>query len=301
MAKKNSGGKQASTKGSKASFNQQSVNPSRSSAGFAPTSSPVPNMRPDNFAQIAASQGVGGNGGGGGIANIARAMTGGGGNVAPQVQAPAQQGFLSNFNPLDFGLIGLARSLFGNMGGGNGGSRGPSANNVPQPRPTIRQSGDQLIATRDVPRFGFSAGDTAPVPEYRSLSFRGLTSTDPGNVMRNIMGSERNNAAYNAMFPNQDNDGSETQPTSPVTTAPTNPNQMPGERPSWWPAYLPWPPAPNVSVPQATPAVPPMGSPLTGSLPVPTRYGTSYSNLQGAISGAQNPLMMGIGGMLRRP
>lgn len=105
----------------------------------------------------------------------------------------------------------------------------------------------------------------------------------------------------------------DTGPNGPVPeipeagTQPTiaDPTQIPGERPPWWPSYLPWPPAPNVSVPSAatpaTPAAPAMGTQPTGSLPAPTPYGTSYSSLQNAISGAQNPLMMGIGGMLRRP
>lgn len=67
--------------------------------------------------------------------------------------------------------------------------------------------------------------------------------------------------------------------------APTPPqNTMPQQRPPWWPAYLPWPPAPT--------------SPMQMT---PTPYSTSYSGLQNAISGAQNPLMMGIGGMIRRP
>ena len=88
-----------------------------------------------------------------------------------------------------------------------------------------------------------------------------------------------------------------TQPTAPGPTVST---EIPGERPPWWPSYLPWPPVPNVSVPQ-TPMAPVAPPPATGGLPAPNPYSTSYSNLQGAISGAQNPLMMGIGGMLRRP
>jgi len=105
----------------------------------------------------------------------------------------------------------------------------------------------------------------------------------------------------------------DTGPNGPVPeipeagTQPTiaDPTQIPGERPPWWPSYLPWPPAPNVSVPSAAtpaaPVAPAMGTQPTGSLPAPTPYGTSYSSLQNAISGARNPLTMGIGGMLRRP
>jgi len=257
-------------------------------------------MRPDNFAQIVAAQGGGGDGG---IANIANAVTGGGSGATAAVPAPPQrQGFLANFNPFDYGLIGLARAILAPLGGAGSSGAGESqsvSSRAPQPKPSVFQRDNQLFATRDMPRFGFTAGQSAPVPDYPGFSFRGLTSTDPGNVMRNIMGAERNMAATAGM----DSGGDGTAPTSPVSPAPTSSTEMPGERPPWWPSYLPWPPAPNVSVPQAAPAptVPPMGTQPTGSLPAPTPYGTSYSNLQSAISGAQNPLMMGIGGMLRRP
>lgn len=269
MAKKNPGGKQANTKGSKATFSQQSVS---APSGRPSVPSRMPTMRPDNFAQIVASQGGGSDGG---IANIAQAIAGGDNQAA---QAPAQQGFFDNFNPLNFGIIGLARSLFSGMGGGNNKSQGPSATNTPQPRPTVRQSGDQLIATRDMPRFGFSAGDSAAVPDYSPFSLRGFTSTDPGNVMRNVMGAERNMAAFP---PGQS--GNETQPTSPVVDA--APNTMPTERPAWWPSYMQWPPLP--------------GSPM-GELAA-SGYSPSISASPNAISNTQNPLMMGIGGMLRRP
>jgi hypothetical protein len=91
------------------------------------------------------------------------------------------------------------------------------------------------------------------------------------------------------------NDGAApTAPTEP--TAPETPNDG---RPPWWPPYLPWPPEPG------SPYAPIQG---TGSMqPTPvgglpaTPYYSSYSDLQGAISGAQNPLMMGIGGIVRRP
>jgi hypothetical protein len=67
----------------------------------------------------------------------------------------------------------------------------------PQQRPSImtvqRQPEDdrQLVATRDMPRFGISEGQSESVPDYSPLSIQGLTSTDPGNVMRNIQGAER--------------------------------------------------------------------------------------------------------------
>lgn len=90
---------------------------------------------------------------------------------------------------------------------------------------------------------------------------------------------------------------------SPAPSAPevpaVDPNAIPTERPPWWPAYMPWPPTPQSAAPMAPPPAPPVQN--YGSLPVPNSYSTSYSGMQNAISSAQNPLMMGIGGMLRRP
>ena len=57
---------------------------------------------------------------------------------------------------------------------------------------TVERDGQmQLVATRDMPRFGISEGQSESVPDYSPFSARGLTSTDPGNVMRNIQGAER--------------------------------------------------------------------------------------------------------------
>ena len=79
----------------------------------------------------------------------------------------------------------------------SGSDRAPTRSQRPQPRPSIltvqRQPEDdrQLVATRDMPRFGISEGQSESVPDYSPLSIQGLTSTDPGNVMRNIQGAER--------------------------------------------------------------------------------------------------------------
>lgn len=69
-------------------------------------------------------------------------------------------------------------------------SRGPSRTR-PQQRPSIMTVGNERVATRDMPRFGISAGDRTSEPEFGSFSLQGLTSTDPANVMRNIQGAER--------------------------------------------------------------------------------------------------------------
>ena len=87
---------------------------------------------------------------------------------------------------------GFVQIAFGGETGGGGG------NDRPQQRPSIMtvqrtpQDERQRVATRDIPRFGISAGDTTSEPDYSPFSLRGLTSTDPGNVMRNIQGAERN-------------------------------------------------------------------------------------------------------------
>ena len=100
------------------------------------------------------------------------------------------------------------------------------------------------------------------------------------------------------LLANQAASGGDNPPVAPVPEAPAvDQNVMPEQRPPWWPAYLPWPPAgPNVPAP---PGIPPVQD--YGTLPPPNSYSTSYSGMQNAISNAQNPLMMGIGGMLRRP
>jgi hypothetical protein len=79
---------------------------------------------------------------------------------------------------------------------GSGNDRTPPRTR-PQQRPSImtvqRQPEDdrQLVATRDMPRFGISEGQSESEPSYSPFSIQGLTSTDPGNVMRNIQGAER--------------------------------------------------------------------------------------------------------------
>ena len=122
---------------------------------------------------------------------------------------------------------GFVQIAFGGETGGGGG------NDRPQPRPSIMtvqrtpQDERQRVATRDMPRFGISAGDTTSEPDYSPFSLRGLTSTDPGNVMRNIQGAERNLRA-NPPGGGDDNDRPEPAPTPPpVTTAPVDDTPAP--------------------------------------------------------------------------
>jgi hypothetical protein len=259
-----------------------SQRPQQSSA---PTSSPRPQMRdPVRAQQFIDSQGGDDSS-----------------TVAAAVQSPAvQQGIASifgggqqSFNPFNFGIMGIAKNLIDSLAGGGDG--GPSGR--PQMRPSVinvaRGEGDDrrmdMVTTRDMPRFGFTAGDTAAVPDYSPFSLRGLTSTDPGNVMRNIQGAERM-----ARIPT-DTGAGETAPTAPIAP-PVDPAAMPTDRPAWWPPNLPWPPTPRAAAPMPTYTPPPVAPVMPGQ-----QYSTSYSGLQNAISGAGNPMMMGIGGMVRRP
>jgi hypothetical protein len=107
-------------------------------------------------------------------------------------------------------------------GGGSSSDRGPSRQQRPPQRPSImtveRDDKMQRVATRDLPRFGISAGDSTDEPSYSPFSLRGLTSTDPANVMRNIQAAERN-LRENPFGSEKDNDRVEPAPAAPVAEA----------------------------------------------------------------------------------
>jgi len=83
-------------------------------------------------------------------------------------------------------------SGIGNLfsGGGNKNS-GPSASQRPQARPEylVKGTGKDAMYTNT------RTGKTAAAPDYSPFSFKGLTSSDPGNYMRNQEAAAR----YNAM------------------------------------------------------------------------------------------------------
>jgi hypothetical protein len=222
--------------------------------------------------------------------------------IAGDISQSAASAERPSFNPLDFTMVGMAKRLIDSLaGGGGGGSLGSTR---PETRPSVmnvmRGEGDDaqmyMAATRDMPRFGISAGDEMVAPDYGPFSLRGLTSTDPGNVMRNIQGAERMARA----LPTETGGDSNGTPEAPVAQIQPPAETIPDDgRPPWWPPYLPWPPEPGSPY---APIQPASGTPTAPTAPnAPFRqYSTSYSGLQGAISGAGNPLMMGIGGMIRR-
>ena len=92
-------------------------------------------------------------------------------------------------------FVDSVKEAFGGGGQSDSGNDRTPSRTQPQQRPSIITRNNEMVATRDIPRLGISAGETATTPEYSSLSRRGLTSTDPGNVMRNIAGAERQSAA----------------------------------------------------------------------------------------------------------
>lgn len=95
--------------------------------------------------------------------------------------------------------IGQAVSDIGGalgLGGGRArGTREDQADRVgrtrPQARPSIMSRGDQLVATRDIPRYGITAGQVFDTPDYGMYSARGIMSTDPAQVARVIQARER--------------------------------------------------------------------------------------------------------------
>ena len=152
----------------------------------------------------------------------------------------------------------------------------PVPRGTPTPAPTFGQ------------RFSdFLRGNRPLVGMGGVFNYEGTTSDGDGGSGTNPFGVSSGDGG---------NDGPPITPEQPPVTTPEIPNDG---RPPWWPPYLPWPPEPGSPYAPVT-GTAPTQSTQTGGLPV-TPYYSSYSDLQSAISGAQNPLMMGIGGIVRRP
>jgi hypothetical protein len=86
-----------------------------------------------------------------------------------------------------FGGFTSMRDMFD--GGGPGKSRpaaGPTAANRPKARPDVLKTG----TGKDTRYIDTKTGKSYAAPSYGAFSFKGLTSTDPANVLRNRYGTD---------------------------------------------------------------------------------------------------------------
>lgn len=97
----------------------------------------------------------------------------------------------SNSSKGGFGGFTSVRDMFDGGGPGKSGpSSQPTAANRPQPKPNVFRTGEG----KDTRYLDTKTGQSYAAPEYGSFSLRGLTSSDPANVLRNRYGAERANA-----------------------------------------------------------------------------------------------------------
>ena len=159
-------------------------------------------------------------------------------------------------------------NLFG--GGGNKNS-GPSASQRPQARPEylVKGTGKDAVYTNT------RTGKTAAAPDYSSFSFKGLTSNDPGNYMRNQEAAQR----YAAMPQREsENRGYMGRDKGIASLAPTVPAPAP------------------VTLPTTPVAPTPVGVPTTGY----AGYDSSSIPAMGygsAFAGLSQPMANPYGGM----
>jgi hypothetical protein len=137
-------------------------------------------------------------------------------------------GFFSGVGAsIDRGVSNIGKAFSG-LGGG--GKSNPTSSQRPPTRPAYTTQGSNYVNTR--------TGATTPVPDYSPFSLRGLTSNDPGNVIRNQMaaqryasmpqsvhqGGNRGIASLAPHSPTSPSVGSTTSDTTaPVPTVPTTP------------------------------------------------------------------------------
>lgn len=264
---KNPGGRQENTKGSKGSF----------SAGASPVSGK----------QTVAT-------GGGGIGSFFSGLFGGGGGGAPQNRMPDG----SRMDTITKSMGSKSAPVYGQrtLGMAAAGTPGLSdklALNQAAMAAASQPQGIMGIVQNLMP--GMSAINAARgvMKHMRPASAFPPRFGVDGQMTPYGEQMQQNSQLLAQQMANQGGNDDPFTPPAPEVPA-VDPNAMPTERPPWWPAYLPWPPAPQSAI-APTPA--PMPVQNYGSLPVPNSYSTSYSGLQNAISGAQNPLNMGIGGI----
>ena len=86
---------------------------------------------------------------------------------------------------------GLFSGIKDFFSGGAKGNTGPTAANRPKARPEVLKTG----TGKDTRYIDTVTGKSYAAPSYGAFSFKGLTSTDPGNVLRNRYGTQQAMAA----------------------------------------------------------------------------------------------------------
>lgn len=162
-------------------------------------------------------------------------------------------------------------SGLGSLFGGGNKNSGPSASMRPQARPEylVKGTGKDAVYTNT------RTGKTAAAPDYSPFSFKGLTSSDPGNYMRNQEAAAR----YNAMPQREsENRGYMGRDKGIASLAPTVPAPAP------------------VTLPTTPVAPTPVGVPTTGY----AGYDSSSIPAMGygsAFAGLSQPMANPYGGM----
>jgi hypothetical protein len=123
--------------------------------------------------------------------------------------------------------VGGIKSGIGNLFSGGNKDSGPSSSMRPQARPeyVVKGTGKDAVYTNT------RTGKTAYAPDYSGFSMRGLTSSDPGNYMRNQEAAQRYAAmpqreSENRGYMNRDKGIASLAPTVPApapVTLPTTP------------------------------------------------------------------------------
>jgi hypothetical protein len=154
--------------------------------------------------------------------------------------------------------------IIGNLFSGGNKDSGPSSSMRPQARPEYASMG----TGEDKTYLNTRTGQTAAAPSYSGFSMRGLTSSDPGNYMRNQEAAARYNAMPQRESENRGFMGRNSGIASLVTPTPIA-APVPGAAPVVAPPSVPGP----VEVPTMGYA----GAPAMGA--VPPGYGSAFAGL----------------------
>ena len=166
-------------------------------------------------------------------------------------------------------IVNNAVSGIGNLFSGGNRNSGSSASQRPQARPEYLVKG----TGRDAVYTNTRTGETAAAPDYSPFSFKGLTSSDPGNYMRNQEAVQR----YNAM-PQQEQRGGGGAGIASLLAPLAEPTMAGAMSPYGYtlPASLVAPPT-SVPGPVEVPTMGYTGGPAMGA--IPAGYGSAFAGL----------------------